>query len=246
MATMRRTAVFLLPCVLGCGGLAAQSEGGHPDASAHAGGDASPSDGAGDTAYFSFDVGPALDARLGAEDAPDARGLFVDAGDGLPSTQPCLTGGNVLWLDTIGGHSFWGEQELLVSAGSSWSARLEQHPRFSVEVWLDVQTAPEGPQWTIGFTPGGYSLHDKPIPVQTDFVYRGVEWDGLKSTVAGMVISETASTCKAGRADFRVDAFKTRTTSSGDVLELLTMAFLDQCDGAWGKLRGCLHYAAGP
>jgi hypothetical protein len=197
------------------------------------------------------DASVALDALLevGPEDtpAPDvgaSDGTTADSGiaateAGLPPTTPCLTGGNVLWLQANPA-SFWYSGSETIGDAGRWAA--EAYDYYFVWDGTDVQAmaldAGPGAGWTLGFN--SWNLD---AGLQT-----GVVYDMAKggSDFIGYLRSCNGMTGLVGQ--FRVDELKA-TDDHGGVGTLLsyTATFWAQClnttdPGPPGVLEGCVHY----
>jgi hypothetical protein len=186
----------------------------------------------------------------GFEEAAEADGPPTEAS--LPSTAPCLTGGNVLWLQADPA-SFWYAGAETLSDAAVWSSLEEANAYYFVWDGVYVQTmaddAGPGEYWTLQLNTWG--LH---APLETGVVYDMAQGGG---DLIGYMRSCGPTTGLRGQ--FRVDAFAATTLDGGSVdgdggvpggigrLVTFTAAFWARCNntadpGPLGVLQGCVHY----
>jgi hypothetical protein len=188
-------------------------------------------------------AGAAVDATV--DSGPDA--LAVDAAadsdgptlgpDDLPSTDVCLTGGHVLWVQGDPG-CFWFAGTQNDGVGSYWSVEAEEYYATYDGALLEVKppaSADAGAaSWYFNF-----NTWNMKTPMTT-----GVVYDAL--AVTGGYFVGYAQTCTTAYGSFRVDEFRATggDAAVGGVSTLLgfTAAFSVTCDGTPGVLRGCIHF----
>ena len=190
----------------------------------------------------------AVTQDVGSEDAAvvaDSGGAATDAA--LPSTAPCLTGGNVLWLQANPA-SFWYAGTETLSDAAVWSSLEEATAYYFVwdGVYVQATAAAAGPgeTWTLQLNTWGLNA-----PLETGVVYDMAQGGG---DLIGYLRSCDPMTGLIGQ--FRVDAFSAASLDGGTGsvgttgrLETFTAAFWAQCNnttdpGPPGVLQGCVHY----
>ena len=215
--------VFDAPNVEGSLAHDAPSEVGLPPIDAAAEGEAGP-------------VDAAMDAEAALEDVTPDRGAQDAAGD--LSTAPCLTGGNVLYVNG-GSGSFWLTGAQTDSTGSTWAVSAQNYTAkydgALVEVHLPGSQSSD-PWWYIAFDTSNFSQ-----AVQLGTVYTGAAPFSATAGAAGLTIGY-AQTCGTGVGSFRIDQLVATGDASEDTLVELTAAFSATCEANSVPLRGCIHY----
>lgn len=182
---------------------------------------------------------------VGSEDAAVADGGGAATEAALPSTAPCLTGGNVLWLQANPA-SFWSTGTEVFSDAAVWPPLEEVDAYYFVWDGVYVQaTAADagwGETWTLQLNTWALQA-----PLETGVVYPMVQ-----GNLIGYLRTCDATTGLTGQ--FRVDEFEATsfdggTGSMGTIGKLVTFtaAFWAQCNdttdpGPPGVLQGCVHY----
>jgi hypothetical protein len=160
--------------------------------------------------------------------------------DELPSTAPCLVGGNVFWLDSEPGALGWTTGVQTLTSSSGWAVGtyayvhtydgviIEVHPAGSMlgaPFWyLDLDTSQIMQAIETGMT---YENADPSTPGVFD--------------VPGLTLGY-AQTCASGIGSFRVDTLSATGDADVDTLLEVTVAFAAHCDGWPGIIKGCVHY----
>lgn len=201
----------------------APSEEGSPSTDSAAGGEAGAIDGATDAAIV--------------EAGPDAAAQ--DATVGLPSTAPCLTGGNVLYVNG-GSGSFWFAGTQTDSTGSTWAVSAQNYTAkydgALIEVHLPGSQSTD-PWWYIGFDTSNFSQ-----AVQLGTVYTNAAPYSATAGAAGLTIGYAQTCGSSGVGTFRIDQLVAQGDASEDTLIAFTAAFSATCAGNPVPLQGCVHY----
>ncbi len=153
---------------------------------------------------------PSTDGEAGALDGA-MEAAIVDAGpdranqdatDGLPSTAPCLTGGNVLYVNG-GSGSFWLTGAQTVSTGSTWAVAAQNYSAkydgALIEVHLPNSQSTD-PWWYIAFDTSNFSQ-----AVQLGTVYTNAAPYSATAGAAGLTIGYAQTCGSLGVGSFRID-----------------------------------------
>jgi hypothetical protein len=170
-----------------------------------------------------------------ANDIPDGE---VDE---LPSTAPCLVGGNVFWLDAEPGALGWTTGGQTLTSSSGWAVGAYADVRTYDGVLIEVHPAGSmlgAPFWYL-------DLDTSQIMqvIETGMTYENAHPSGTGGVpdVPGLTLGYK-DTCGSGIGSFRIDTLSAEGDASVDTLLEVTVAFAAHCDGWPGVIKGCVHY----
>jgi hypothetical protein len=196
------------------------------------------------------DSSPASDGTSGdgngAGDEPDAASLCQAPATSslcLPSSAPCLTGGNALWIQTTGDTRIYNGTALVDGPGS-WTATSQSYNTQNDVVVLQTpySSSPNAFSWRLVFmteelkktlqpgviyapTDNTYHVHTTPLPdLDVDYETGCNEYQGSVGA-------------------FELQDFEVMGDSGDNTLESITAVFTIQCIGYPGTLYGCVHYS---
>lgn len=174
---------------------------------------------------------PDAGAQSSDQDAPDADAAKPE---GPASVAPCMTGGNVLYVDGDPTDPVHPGQETIAGAATTFVNAAPTSHAFTTRLWTEfVPAAPNLKHWELIFSTDKLST-----PIST-----GVYASAQRHTTGGaghpgLFISNYDLGCSGAlTGSFEI----VELTMNGPDVTSFTASFEQQCAGMTGALRGCVH-----